>query len=326
MSPAAAGAPTARGRYGVFGEILAADAALPGLPVAPLEGDGRFRVRTLHTTRAPGTPVGHSTGALMAGQLQWPNHVHVSLASGADGDEIAISDTGRYTIADGGATVLHHAPDGCDRAAVALDLIGVVLPLALHREGAWCLHASAVQLGARVIAFVATRGTGKSTLAAACLQHGATLVADDVVVLRVQDGAVHVTPSGLPLRLRERTARDTGAASDGPDEWGKVRVHGPLARDAARLDAVYVLGAAEPSSPVARAPRAARAAALALLAHGKITELLGAAAAGDALTRCAQLAQAVPVYDLAVPRELARLPEVVATLQAWHDSTRNATT
>lgn len=306
------------------GDLLAADAALPGLPVAPLEGDGHLRVRTLHTVPASAAPVGHSPGATPAGRLAWPNDVVVTLAHGPQGDEVAITDTGRYTLSPDGDTITHLAPAGCDRAAVALDLIGVVLPLALHREGAWCLHASAVQLGGRVVAFVAARGTGKSTLAAACLGAGAALVADDVVVMRVDGDGVRVTPAGLPLRLREHTARDTGAVADAPDEWGKVRVHGTLATHDAPLDAVYVLSAAEPSSAVERAPRAPRAAALALLTHGKITELLGAAAAGDALTRCVQLAQAVPVYDLAVPRSIARLPEVVAALHGWHDATQVA--
>ncbi|MCC7055604.1 MAG: hypothetical protein IT355_20200 [Gemmatimonadaceae bacterium] len=275
-------------------------------------------MRTLSTTAVATSPVGHSSAAVPGGRLAWPNGVTVSLASAPDGDEIAISDTGRFTLQPDGETIIHHAPPGCDAAAVALDIIGVVLPFLLHREGAWCVHASAVLTASGVIAFVAPRGTGKSTLAAACLQAGCALVADDVVVLRNAADGVHVTPAGVPLRLHERTARQVAGGTGAPDEWGKVRIPGALATDDAPLAAVYVLSAAAPDAAVARVPRPTRAAALALLANGKITELLGATAAGEALSRCVALAHAAPVFDLAVPRDLARLGDVTATLRHWH--------
>ena len=318
MSTSASDAHEAPGRVRLFGSILAADCSLPGLPVAPSGSDGQLRLRTLRTVQAGAAPVGHSSHATPLGQLTWPNAVTVTLANGTDGDEIAISDTGRFTLHRDSDTITHHAPPACDRAAVALDLIGVVLPYALHRDGAWCVHASAVQVGQGVIAFVASRGTGKSTLATACLQAGCALVADDVVVMRADGAAVTVVPSGVPLRLHERTALRLGADAGASDEWGKVRVSGALATRPAPLSAIYVLNAVLPDAAVERAARAARSAALSLLVNGKITELLGAAGAGEALARCAAIASAVPVYDLAVPRDLARLGEVTHALIAWH--------
>jgi hypothetical protein len=141
----------------VFGATLIADRPLPGLPVAPLESDGQSRIWTLRTVTVETTPVGHSSGSVRAGRLVWPNAVEVSLSAGRHGHEICITDTGRFTLAADDDTILHHAPPTCDRAAVALDLIGVVLPFALHRRGAWCVHASAVTVGSRVIAFVHAR-------------------------------------------------------------------------------------------------------------------------------------------------------------------------
>ena len=60
--------------------------------------------------------------------------------------------------------------------------------------------------------------------------------------------------------------------------------------------------------------------ALALLSHGKITELLGAAGAGIALARCVTLASTSRVYDLVVPRDLIRLTSVVQSLRDWHSA------
>jgi hypothetical protein len=144
------------------------------------------------------------------------------------------------------------------------------------------------------------------------------LVADDVVVLRQSAHGATVTPAGVPLRLHARTAREFGVDAAPADAWGKVRMPGAIATRDATLDAVYVLSAAAADAAVERVQRDTRAAALALLANGKITELLGAAAMGDALARCVALAHAVPVYDLAVPRDLARLADVTSALLAWH--------
>ena len=190
----------------------------------------------------------------------------------------------------------------------------------LHREGAWCVHASAVHTRDGVVAFIAPRGTGKSTLATACVQRGCALVADDVVVLRTSSQGITVTPTGLPLRLRADTARALGAAESGSDAWGKVRVDGPLVHEARPLAAIYVLSPVAPDAAVERATRAPRAAALALFAHGKITELLGADTDGDALTRCVDIAGRATVFDLAVPRDLdAPGRNVQKRCSRWHN-------
>ncbi len=302
----------------MFGEVLASDRPLPGLPVAPL-GDGQFAFWELRTTDSGDAPIGHSAGAVLTGRQPYANGIDVTLATGAGGPEIAISDTGRFAFAPTGGRVTHTAPAAVDRDAVALDVIGVVLPFMLHRNGAWCLHASAVQTRQGVVAFIASPGTGKSTLALALAQRGCALVADDVVVLRATTHGIDVIPSGLPLRLRAETARAAGIASQTVDGWGKVRVDSPGARDTLPLAAIYVLSPVPGTAVPERVARSARAAALALLANGKITELLGADGSGDALDRCVDIAQRSAVYDLAVPRDLTRLPDVTDALLNWHD-------
>ena len=313
-APAAQGAP---GRIRVFGGVLASDRPLSGLPFASQLGDGQPAFWELQTTYAAANPVPHSVGARSIGTLTYGNGVVVTLARASDDRaEIVISDTGRFTFAD--RAIMHIAPTHADRDAVTLDLIGVVLPYALHRDGAWCIHASAVQTPTGVIAFVAPSGTGKSTLAAACMHAGCALVADDVVVLRESTDGVTVTPSGVPLRLRAETARAVGATMTGADAWGKVRVEGAMADVTLPLAAIYVLQSVDGDMRCARIARPTRAAALALLANGKITALLGNDVDGEVLTRCVSLAHRARIYDLAVPRDLAQLQRVTETLLAWH--------
>ncbi len=301
----------------MFGGVLLTDRPLPGLPVALSEDDGQFPFWRLETSDSDAVPA-HSAGTVGTGTLTFSSGPVVTLADRATLPEIVVSDTGRFTIDSPTRTIRHLARHHVDRDAVALDLIGVVLPYAFHHDGAWCMHASAVQTAGGVIAFVAPRGTGKSTLAAACLQSGCALVADDVVVLRVEAGRVTVTSSGVPLRLREATARAVGVHADDADGWGKVRVTGVQADDRLPLAAVYLLSAVPASADVARVPRSARAAAFALLTNGKITGLLAGHAAGVALDRCVALAGMTHVYDLAVPRDLDHVSEVVRSLRAWH--------
>lgn len=299
----------------VFGEVLATDRTLPGLPVA-LPGDGHLPFWELRTKESVGVDGAHSAGLTSCGTQHYSNGVMVSLAIAPGGAEISISDTGRFSLDDGSHRIQHHVPANVDRSAVALDLIGVVLPYALHRSGAWCIHASAVATHAGVIVFIAQRGTGKSTLAAACVQQGCALIADDVVVLRQSALGVTVMPTGVPLRLRAETARAVGASAGDADAWGKVRVQAPMANGPAALAAIYLLAPAAPDDALVRVERPTRAAAFALLANGKITELLGAD--GDALSRCVALAHVATVYDLSVPRDLERLHDVTGTLLSWH--------
>lgn len=318
VTPPAPDAHGAPGRVRIFGGILATDRSLPGLPVAQTNSDGHFASWTLQTRDAGTASASHSAGAREIGRLEYSHGAVVTLAVAHDTLEILVSDTGRFTLLADGRTIEHLAPPAVARGAVALDLIGVVLPTLLHRDGAWCVHASAVQSPAGVIAFVAARGTGKSTLAAACVHAGCALVADDVVVLRETTAGISVTPAGVPLRLHAGTARAVGVHADDADEWGKVRVMGALAQAALPLDAIYVLQASDADAAVARSPRATRAAALALLANGKITSLLGGDLAGDALSRCVSLAHRASVFDLAVPRDLERLGSVTEQLHSWH--------
>jgi hypothetical protein len=318
VTPPAPDAHAAPGRVRVFGEWLATDRSLPGLPVSG-SGDGQLPFWTLRTHDASDAEaLQHPAGAAVAGRHPYANDVVVTLSHGSASDDIVISDTGRYSLAGDATTIVHHAPRDADRSAVTLDLIGVVLPYALHRRGDWCLHASAVETGDGVVAFLAERGTGKSTLAAACMRRGCALVADDVVVLRPAAHGVQVTPTGLPIRLRAETARAVGVDAGDVIDWGKVRIDGRPVHGARPLVACYLLVPAAEDAMVERASRTTRAAALALLSHGKITELLGAAGASTALSRCVDLAHHVPMWDITVPRTLDRIAEVTDALLAWH--------
>src|ERR1700728_2239002 len=83
--------------------------------------------------------------------------------------------------------------DGVDVACAPTDpsgwywwgvLIGQVLPLIAVLHGLEILHASAVAIDGRALAFSGVPGAGKSTLAINLALSGAELLSDDVIALR----------------------------------------------------------------------------------------------------------------------------------------------
>ncbi len=86
-------------------------------------------------------------------------------------------------------------------ADTATYLLGPVLAFLLRLRGVACLHASAVAIGDRAVAFAGPAEAGKSTLAAAFAQMGIPVLADDVVALTSRDGAPYVQPAYPQLRL-----------------------------------------------------------------------------------------------------------------------------
>jgi hypothetical protein len=77
-------------------------------------------------------------------------------------------------------------------------LFGQVLPLAATLQGFELLHASAVELEGRAVAFTGRSGAGKSSLAAHLAASGAPLVTDDVLSVECSPDGVLAHP-GVPL-------------------------------------------------------------------------------------------------------------------------------
>jgi hypothetical protein len=66
---------------------------------------------------------------------------------------------------------------------VALYLLGPVLGILLRLRGLTCLHASAVEIDGKAVAFAGEMGSGKSTTAAIFAQNGHAVLSDDIVPL-----------------------------------------------------------------------------------------------------------------------------------------------
>lgn len=92
-------------------------------------------------------------------------------------------------------------PDSLTLEDTTTYLLGPVLAFTLRLQGKTCLHASAVEVQQKVLAFVGRAGAGKSTTAAAFAQGGYPILSDDVVVLCPQQESWFVPPAYPRLRL-----------------------------------------------------------------------------------------------------------------------------
>lgn len=114
---------------------------------------------------------------------------------------------------------------------------GTVTGLTLAWRGLLPLHATALELSGQAFLLTGSAGTGKSTLAAELMAHGAQLISDDLTILEMSSGnAAPLAFRGRQtMRLHPDTAARTGALrrEDVPDDpRGKLLVW-PTARTSA---------------------------------------------------------------------------------------------
>lgn len=86
-------------------------------------------------------------------------------------------------------------------------LMGQVISFALLKVGIESLHATAVAFGNEAVGFLGDCGTGKSTLAAACVRAGFPLLTDDLLRLDNHSGRLLAYPGPARIKLMPKTAK-----------------------------------------------------------------------------------------------------------------------
>jgi hypothetical protein len=309
--------------HSAFGGVLRSAIALPELPRADAAGpraDWTFDVvERLEPAR----------DARECGREQLAEGVSVTLVRHALGARVSYDDTGTFDVDAGGRAIRWERRDGVSDEAVRTDLISRVLATALHVAGMPVLHGSGVVAEGRALAFLAPKLHGKSTLATALVRAGALLLSDDA--LPVEAGAPPRARPGIhSVRLwndaAARLAPDADHMALGTKRLLRELPSGSLARSAAPLAAIYLLAPAPAGAtePVTRHRIATVPAALAIVRHAKLGELLAGSEAPSMLERAAAIAGAVPVYALRVARDLDRVGAAAERILDWHASAASA--
>ncbi len=309
-------------RYSVYGACLESAIGFPELRAATAEPT-RWRfleVDALPPMREP---------ALLGDEPIYGN-VHARLYAHGAGHRITVDDTGTFDLARDG-TIRWERREGAWPDFVRAHCIGRVLATLMFLDGWLPLHGSAVAVADGVIAFLAPKGFGKSSLALALSGLGARLVTDDTLPVDDADPP-RAWPGVLGLRLRDDAlaalavpGADTAAVAGELTREGKRVVAVPREERAPRgplpLAALYLLDptpALAGTALLSRTVLAPTPAALSVTAHVKIGRMLGAGAAPTMLARAARVARSVPVHRLTLSRDLAQLPDVAATIIGWH--------
>jgi hypothetical protein len=179
--------------------------------------------------------------------------------------------------------------------------------LAATLQGLELLHASAVEVDGRVVAFVARAGTGKTSVAAHAVALGGRLVTDDVLALELVHDRVVAHPGGRtvnisPAELRGMSEAGRSRLGDAVGRAGKVVLGADVIEAPARLHALYFL-----ERPVGDAlriddlgPDPHR-----VLAHSFNTYVRSPARIRNQLDVLSVVTATVPAFSVAVPPGLA---------------------
>jgi hypothetical protein len=208
-------------------------------------------------------------------------------------------------------------PDSLSLEDAATYLLGPVLGLLLRLRGVTCLHASAVVVGDRAVAFVGEEGAGKSTTAAALARRGHAVLADDIVALVEREGVFHAMPAYPYLSLwPESVEMLYGSEKTLPSFSANFEKRMlPLAGDHARfedeslpLGAIFLLGdrSAEPAAPFLEA-LTPQESLLSLVANSYATRLLNEDMRAREFALLGRLVSVVPVRRLRPHEDPARI-------------------
>lgn len=210
-----------------------------------------------------------------------------------------------------------------------------IMPIVLSATGdRFVLHASAVSIQKRAVAFLGLTGQGKSTLAGAFCRAGFPLVTDDFLVLQEGKLGVSALPTYGGLRLWDDVVPAVaGVGANAPNVahfTDKKRIalrdfQLPFCTEALPLDRIYLLESVstEIDSSVTVAPIAPRDAVVEFTRFSFHLDLTARNTRRIEFARAARLANTTACFRLTYPRELDQLAAVrQAVLAHPGDDTR----
>lgn len=167
------------------------------------------------------------------------------------GQVITVEGIATYAVI-GGRQIIVCPEPGAALRNVRLYLLGSAMGMLLHQRGVLPVHANAIDVGGRAVAFCGPSGSGKSTLALWFADRGHRVIADDVCAIRIDQAGRPTVSPGIPrLRLWREAIEASGRSVMGyersyvgDESFDKYDVPGD--RQAARsadvpLAALYVL-------------------------------------------------------------------------------------
>lgn len=251
-----------------------------------------------------------------AGGLREPVRWNEDGAVDADGSVLFIAgDVARYRVRHGREVIVEPAPGAAD-TALRTYIYGTVLGLLCHQRGLLPLHAGAVAVGDRAILVAGNSGAGKSSVTAALVRQGASLLAEDLCPLSLSD-EMRVLPSVPRFRLNRDVAEHLRMVPvTASEDRGKLAIPWPPALLAPQTRPMAIYGIARERVDRPRIERVTGIAALEMLRGAvfrwEMAHAMGLS--GAALKAAAALAARVPCFQLWRTDTLSGLEETAALL------------
>lgn len=291
--------------YEAYGLTIRSEIALPELPAAtksPAESDVVIR-----WARLPAPPA-------------FPDDAkrYRYVEPRADEAYFAWEDLGVFLVRSGQEILLDPCA-GAPHAQIRLPLLGILFGTLLHQRGLFTLHASAVAVDGAAVAFIGSKGAGKSTIAATLLGRGCPLVTDDVLAIDLEQEDCPVAYPAFPqVKLWPASADELGY-----DTQSLPRISSELdkrslcslefvALRSVPLTHIFLLD--EGVDLIMERIRGQSAFAT-LLAESYAPRFLGSTAStSDLFDRCRRVARCVPIYRLQRPKAFSELERVAQHL------------
>jgi hypothetical protein len=312
--------------YLVFGLLLRSNLPIPEL--VPAEAPSSSPVVNIHMNESPPReiPCEPETLTYTSAYMDPTGQPALRIWKTADGQFLYLLyfDGTQFWMDRRGTELWAQWPANLTIEDTATYLLGPVLGLLLRLRGVTCLHASAISVGDRAIAFVGSEGAGKSTTAAMFAQMGYPVISDDVVAITERQGAHYVFPAYPYLCLwADSVTMVYGAGKKLPSfsaNWDKrlLSLSGNNLKfedKQLKLGALFILGERTTLSDAPRIePLVPKEGLLSLVANSYATNLLDKDMRAVEFEFLGRMLQRVPVQRLIPhedPAQIGRLCDVV---------------
>ncbi len=162
----------------------------------------------------------------------------------------AVPSVAKYRVYAGREIIIDPEP-GADNLLLQGYIVGAAMAILLNQRGRLVLHASAVNVFGKGVAFLGASGAGKSSIAAGLMMRGHSLLVDDLVSIDIKTDTAVIYPGFPQLKISKDLAesldnRDTQLEyMDDLDEKQNYRLMNRFHQDSIEVKQIYVLELSE---------------------------------------------------------------------------------
>lgn len=225
---------------------------------------------------------------------------------------------GRVFVGDGREVIVEPDRDTLEEDLQPF-LTGPVLAVLLHQRGYFVLHASAIEIDGRTVAFLGAKGFGKSTLAGYFKARGKRLISDDVVPVYFSGRGAFTVPGFPRIKLYDDSIKAIGAD---PDDFPPIhrfvakrsfQNEEAFSAEPVRLRGVYVLSEGK-TIEIEKMPPVEAFIEISKNTHlSRFLEALNCQP--EYFAYCQKFTESVPVFRLSRPHDFAQIDEIRCRLE-----------